>query len=298
MTTEYENVEEQAKSHVIYNKAELASDLSTRHRLMPPPLNIVVLVATYVVDVFNLFCSLIIHPTRLNIYYYIDHQLFVNLRGFNIWKCRKKHKNRKQSKKKTKFKNRSDILEWYFVAPYFDWIRPMIKHGDKKTKNNEDILKNDLDWRIFHKACYGYLIAQPDSDDENRENIGTIAGLTMEQYFGKYEKKRRQKLKSDVKTIFKQLTTNVLFCECCYRSFSKDNIRNELTTPYIALLDIVSAITFVLIPIAWIPLILIFSIFALKDAFFGNTDNNSDDDDESFAKEDFDSEYFPERYNM
>ena len=38
----------------------------------------------------------------------------------------------------------------------------------------------------------------------------------------------------------------------------EENIENELTTPYVALLDYVSAILFVAIPIAWIPLIILF----------------------------------------
>ncbi len=262
MTTAYESVEEQAKRQVIYNKAELASDLSTRNRLMPPPLNVVVLVIALVVDVFNLFYALIIHPTKLNIYWYIDHQFFLNLKGWNIWKCKNdrkkqqnKHNNYKQESERTKFKNRSDILEWYFVAWFYDWI--------KQAETDEEILKNDLDWKIFHKACYGHIIVQSDSE----KNEYAIVGITMEKYLNRHEKHKKQKLKTSVKRVLKQLTSNVLFCECCYRSFSKDNIRNELTTPYIALLDIISAILFVLIPIAWIPLILIFSIFAFKDAY-------------------------------
>eukprot|EP01084_Bolivina_argentea_P276442 471691_1 len=196
-----------------------------------------------------------------------------------------------QENKRTKFKNRSDILEWYFISWYYDWC--------KNVENDLEILKNDLDWRIFHKACYGYIIVQPDSDSDILKDEYTITGLSMEQYFKRYEKHRRQKLKTSVKRVMKQLATDTLFCECCYRSFSKDNIRNELTTPYIALLDIVSAISFVIFPVAWIPLIAIFSIFALKDAFFGgDIIDFDDDDDDHYSQADFDSEYFPQRYDM
>ena len=50
-----------------------------------------------------------------------------------------------------------------------------------------------------------------------------------------------------------------------FRPFLKHQVDEQLTTPYVALLDILSAITFVIIPIAWLPLILLFAVLAVFD---------------------------------
>ena len=67
MTTEYEGVKEKAASQVIFNKAELAYDLSKRSRLMPPPLNILALVVGIIIDIFN-FAPALGSPAGWNIY--------------------------------------------------------------------------------------------------------------------------------------------------------------------------------------------------------------------------------------
>eukprot|EP01084_Bolivina_argentea_P081002 146701_1 len=127
---------------------------------------------------------------------------------------------------------------------------------------------------------------------------GTPSGITMNQYLELYEQSARRQVKAADRRLFNQLTTNTLFCEYCYRPFSTKNIEKELTTPYIALLDIISALTFVFIPITWIPLILLFSIFAIKDYVFGLGDHAVDNinTETNFSDVNFDAEYFPERY--
>ena len=82
MTTEYETVSEKAKAEVIYNKTALTVELSKRTRFMPPPLNIIVLFLTFIVDFSNLILALI-SPQSLIIYIYIGFQLFQNVKITN-----------------------------------------------------------------------------------------------------------------------------------------------------------------------------------------------------------------------
>ena len=96
--------------------------------------------------------------------------------------------------------------------------------------------------------------------DINRRKSKIFKGLTMSQYFEIYERKRRQKLKSEDRQLLKELTRNTLFCEHCYQPFSTSNINEEFTTPFIVLLDYISAISFVLV---LTPVMLIFAFLAL-----------------------------------
>ena len=92
------------------------------------------------------------------------------------------------------------------------------------------------------------------------------------------------------------LTTDTLFCEYCYRPFLKDDVKNELTTPYIALLDYTSAILFVIFPVVRIPLILLFGLLALIDYIFYKFDEDSSDDTKNYRHTDFDKEYFANQF--
>merc|ERR1712130_851706 len=123
----------------------------------------------------------------------------------------------------------------------------------------------------------------------------TCRGITMSQYCERYENKRRQNIETKDKQLLKQLTVNTLFCEFCYRPFLKDKVHEELTTPYVALLDYISAIIFVIFPIAWIPLILLFSILAAKDWISRKCKDNKDET-ENYKYTDFDKEYVPDQF--
>ena len=120
MTTRYENVEEEAKSEVIYNRAELIYDLSDRRRLMPPPLNILVLIITFIVDLIG-FPFGMCKPRWLH-YSRIDSQIFFNLQGFNIWHCEKSDKW-KSSRGNSTYDSRRKICKWYFYGWCCDWCR-------------------------------------------------------------------------------------------------------------------------------------------------------------------------------
>eukprot|EP01084_Bolivina_argentea_P022070 40994_1 len=246
MTTQYENVQEKARSQIIYDKAELTYDLSSRSRLLPPPLNIVVFIIAIIIDIINFFLALI-SPTKLNIYTKIHPHLFFNLKHYNLWRCR--YDLWKPVHAITsKYKTRVDILKWYFIAWWYDWIK----------------IDGKYSWRIHHKSCYAELVIQ-------NGTFRMFQGFEMSEYCRRYEDVRRQKIRSKDKKLLKQLSPDTLFCKYCVRPYSKanSNFKDELTTPFIGLLDIISAITFIILPIAWIPIILLFAIFAFQEHCFG-----------------------------
>ena len=86
------------------------------------------------------------------------------------------------------------------------------------------------------------------------------------------------------------LTGHILFCKHCYRPFLVEEGRKELISAYSAMQDYVSAILFVVIPIAWIPLFILFVALMLKqrimELFYG-------DNSKSEGQGDFDKQYVP-----
>eukprot|EP01084_Bolivina_argentea_P174525 302312_1 len=80
MTTEYENVREQAQQEVVFNQTELTFDLSNRSRLMPPPLTIIVYVVSFIVMICNFILCACCHP-KLNIYAYLHYDTFEIIRN-------------------------------------------------------------------------------------------------------------------------------------------------------------------------------------------------------------------------
>ena len=168
-------------------------------------------------------------------------------------------------------------------------------YGDDDDEDDDDDDENGFNsyWKIHHKACYGVLVLHTNEDDINSAGSQTFKGFTMSQYCERFETKHRQKIEIKDKQLLKQLTANTLFCEFCYRPFLKDKaVEEELTTPYVALLDYISAITFVLIPIAWLPLIVLFTIFSFIDYIRKGSKRVQSIRKTRTAKQ-YDSEYIP-----
>eukprot|EP01084_Bolivina_argentea_P032772 60673_1 len=116
----------------------------------------------------------------------------------------------------------------------------------------------------------------------------------MTEYMDEYESIQNE-IDSVDKSLLKQITTNTLFCRGCYKPFTNQqkNIENELAIPFDALLDFCSGITFVCIPIAWFPLVVLFAIFAFKDWI---TDKFQDESkNQNYTNQNFDAEYFEKK---
>merc|ERR1712207_19958 len=111
-----------------------------------------------------------------------------------------------------KYQTRRDILEWYFIAWYYDWVKGIKcsccfccwRKDKKKDKNENDNDTTSRNWRIHHKSCYGCLVLQTDQQKE------TYKGISMSNYLEIYERKRRHKIEKKDKQLLKQLTTDAI----------------------------------------------------------------------------------------
>ena len=98
-------------------------------------------------------------------------------------------------------------------------------------------------------------------DDIDRDTI--YRGITAREYCQRYEQSHSRKIEQRDKILLSRITNNILFCEYCLKPFMIDNIENELTNSSVALLDFISAITFIIIPIVWIVLVVWFVCLTL-----------------------------------
>merc|ERR1712129_50814 len=107
---------------------------------------------------------------------------------------------------------------------------------------------------VHHKACRGILVIDSEAT-RDADHGRTLKGVTMSDYLERYEDHNRRQIESKDKQLLKRLTPNTLFCSSCFKPLLIDDFERELISPYVALLEYVSALTFVLIPIAWLLLI-------------------------------------------
>ena len=268
MSTKYERINENAKEEIILNKTITTLELGNqRQRLMPPPLNILSIVICIIIHIINFITSMI-NPQTLNVYCYIDHRYYAFWKDFSCKKCNiftnKISAEYERDNPKPFYKTRMDVVRYYFyfLYAYLD-------------KNNYKGL-----YKLHHKGCYSCL---------KMHETQTINGIEMKEYCKIYEKESKLKFDPLDKSLLNYLTFELLFCEHCYRAFVPKNIENDLLTPFRSLLDIVSCFLFVLFPIAWIPLIIIYAILALIELC---TKTSKSDNNVDYSS--YDREYLPE----
>ena len=180
--------------------------------------------------------------------------------------------------------NDNSNIEWLKVKYDINGIKEVQRESNLIRAGNKTNDSKPIDWRIHHKSCYGCLVYPADALRKE-----TYRGITMNVYLERYEIGKRQQIEKKDKKLLKQLATNTLFCEYCYRPFLKGKVKDELVTPYEALIDLISALLFIVIPVAWIPLVLIFTCLAAKDFLFATFKDN-DHRNENYKHADFDKE--------
>ena len=269
MATEYENVSERAAEEVMFNRTETAYDLSQRSRVMPPPLNTLVFVMTMLVWMLNLIVSVI--SPRANLYAYLNHSTFQKLSD-----------NRIPIERSNYFltMSRGQVCQWFFGRAV-RWI-PFCR--DSISKENCG--------NIHHKRCYGVMIVH---GKDKSKSLHAVSGMSMTDYIDKFQSKHNQDLDPKDKAKLKQLTPNTLFCSHCFQPFSVSDYEDELTSPAIALLDMLSAVTFVMVPIAYIPLVIALAILSIYDEFSEWIGDETPK--QPFTNSDFDREYFPAQFD-
>ena len=182
---QYESVQEVARKQAIHSRIALTNDLRNRNRLMPPPLNMVVVILSVVVDIINFFVALI-YP-RLNIYRLISAELFFNLQNMDVFRpCLGDSKWQPIKGSESLFETRTDVLRWYFVAPFyrFGFLRKIICCISDKMHDQD---KKPPSWNYFHKSCYGVLLLEGNPNDALSERV---KGITMTTYCDRYCRKR------------------------------------------------------------------------------------------------------------
>ena len=208
--------------------------------------------------------------------------------------CKSKQKKKKRKKKRLPSMDRSFI---------------------KETTSLSEVQKTAKEhWRILHRGCYGHILVEADGKKkENQQmsmhstrslhgnsgpvsNAANLRAITMSQLMAHFE---NYGAKFDVQdsALLKQLTsTETLFCEFCNRPIlsSPEHLIDALTTPYAALIDLLSAFVFVSIPIAWLALIVVLGVFCLFDGIGHCFEKN--DDRSKYQSEDFDREFFPNQF--
>eukprot|EP01083_Nonionella_stella_P127007 384693_1 len=198
-----------------------------------------------------------------------------------------------------------------------------IKRHKTTFKQTHDLAKEN--WAILHKGCYGHILPEDEqlaqdkskkrrqvsfvstakmetdltaADEVKHTNAANLKAITMSQLMTQFEANGSRFDAAD-SALLKQLTsTETLFCEFCNRPIlaSPDYLVSELTTPYAALLDLLSALTFLFIPIAWIALL---CILALMSMFDGISDVFVNDHPTTkYKSKDFDREYFPNQFTQ
>ena len=154
------------------------------------------------------------------------------------------------------------------------------------------------DWKIHHKTCYGCMIISKrlGTDDLHHSEKYAIDGITMTQIMDKYKQKN---IDTEDKALLKQLTTDISFCSYCYKPYLPNELCNELITPFMTLLDLVSGLTFVFVPIVWIALSCVFGVLAFGNYILERCCSTKEDNEHTeYAKFDFDREYFPNQFKM
>merc|ERR1712228_4335 len=190
-----------------------------------------------------------------------------------------------------------------------------IKKKSKKKKTSlSEVQKSAKEhWRILHKGCYGHILVEAEGKKKRNQqmsmhstrslhetdmvsNAANLRAITMSQLMTQFEN-YGSKFDVEDSALLKQLTsTETLFCEFCNRPIlsSAEYLIDALTTPYAALIDLLSAFVFIFIPIAWLALIVVLGVFCIFDGI-GNCFEQKDDRSK-YQSKDFDREFFPNQF--
>ena len=215
-------VRQRAKAEQSYTSALYAYELSTSARTMPMPLNVPIVVLTFIIHFLN-FPLAMISPEYLNIYAYVNQKRLYGPDCFN-------HSERKQKLEPVNhMRTRRRVFYYYLSSICGMWLtRKLVRY----------------DWHIFHVGCYNAIIGTRGTEE--------LEVTTMNEYYSILETKRKndaenRKLNVYDKLFLKHLTLKCRFCKHCYRPVAIENPRKELVTPMVALQNILSCYMFLLL---------------------------------------------------
>ena len=164
--------------------------------------------------------------------------------------------------------SRAQVLKWFLLRLFPRFV------------NEEDIK------RIHHRACYGYLIMH---GKNKSKSLHAVNGMSMTDYMDKFQRKHNKNINQYDKARLKHLTPNALFCGYCGQPYSANNYEDELASPEMALLDLLSAITFSVV--VYVPLIIGLGVLTIFDEFQSWLEGGAKQ--QKYTPADFNREYFP-----
>jgi len=306
MTTKYEEVSEKAEAEVMLNQTELAYDLSTQtSRLMPPPLCIIPIVLAVIVWAIN-FVVAVVNP-RWNLYAFLHHGTFQKLRDYELGikgMCRRAKdtvccakaddgesddadsastdgaesgdgEQGEAMEPSTYFLSmtRTEVVQWHLGG-----LRAMISCCRCCPEQKPSTEPNAKYKKIHHKNCYGYLLVHGRGP---LRTVSAVDGIRMAEYMERFEKSFGTKIHHDDRAQLNQLTSSTLFCRSCFQPINEERFEEELTSPFIALTDIISVgllpIALLLLVIILLPIVFILPLLPIK---WSQDEDDDDDDDE------------------
>eukprot|EP01084_Bolivina_argentea_P142248 249910_1 len=109
----------------------------------------------------------------------------------------------------------------------------------------------------YHKSCYAQLLTLEGTKQKRLDrDANSFHAIDMTGYLNLYKKRLDP---NDIK-LLKEATTDVLFCKVCYKAFDPKQSIYELSTPFGALVELISIYSYVII--FYIPLLVIYSLIA------------------------------------
>ena len=319
-----------AQKEVSFMRIETAFDLANRDRLMPPPLNVIVYPIGFLIHLTIVIFASISCNNNLNLYSKINGSSYLRLNGCDLcWWNRFNSKSsddvqKKRRAIKEKIEKKDKVIQQYLYKDKWKSIGELIdpipnrmyecwrkycgkccrKCCSKCCGNDEQVVNQQVNdekkakirkerpLRTYHKGCYNRIKLRVNEEmkKEHDHHTSTILdGLSMRKYLAKFEDATKKRVDVSDAILLKQLTSHALFCKTCYRPFVEDHVDDELLSPFRVVLDIISCFMFLFS--AWIPLMVLFTLFSIFEWLRGCC-RNSDELQEETDHEGFDREYF------
>lgn len=127
---------------------------------------------------------------------------------------------------------------------------------------------------VHHRNCYGYLVKHASKKrDDKGYLIHAVDGVQMADYMEIYQRVNVIEINHRDQAKLNQMTNRTLFCNSCFQPFPLKNYHKELTNPFLALVDFVSAM---FIPIGLIPMLFVMPILIVYENVVKWTNDDND----------------------
>eukprot|EP01084_Bolivina_argentea_P152859 266569_1 len=248
-----------AQKEVNYIKISTVLDLAHKHRIIPPPFNILVHPLAVMIHILIIIFSI----CSFHLYSKIGRRTYVFLHscycGCDRNKC---CKTIYVSSKYEKFdKSWYHDNKWYLFT---EFIGMGFCYAIKKSLNQRRRRKSNP-LKRYHKGCYNSIkleVKDEELEGKGRQNIA-IAGMTMIEYIKKYENINSVTLRLSDTMLLQRLNPDTLFCDHCFQPYTERHVDMSLTTPFHVLLDFISCFLFLFT--AWLPLIIFLGFMTITD---------------------------------